>query len=227
MFSAPARGRGWGEGTGVLASPERGGAARKRGGGVSGGTQNTNWDAPRRIRTGPRCPLWGWCSAQRIKIVMIAGGNHTSVSCREAAKGVPLVTLSCYHSTNHTPSVSPYGLPAPPSGSRGIVRIRPGFHKAVSAYRETPLRLAKSRLTAVARLHGACGRTSQALWACQLSFALSSCTPFYEWLHLLNLSGALFSQCKQPRLRQRWQSPRPGWRQPPPERSESWYRPLQ
>ena len=37
---------------------------------------------------GPRCPLWGWCSAQRIKIVMIAGGNHTSVSCREAAKGV-------------------------------------------------------------------------------------------------------------------------------------------
>ena len=184
MFSAPARGRRWGEGTGVLASPERGGAARKRGGGVSGGTQNTNWDAPRRIRTGPRCPLWGWCSAQRIKIVMIAGGNHTSVSCREAAKGVPLVTLSCYHSTNHTPSVSPYGLTAPPSGSRGIVRIRPGFHKAVSACRETPQ-----------------------------SGPLGLPAP---------LSGALFSQCKQPRLRQRWQSPRPGWRQPPPERSESW-----
>ena len=49
---------------------------------------------------------------------MIAGGNHTSVSCREAAKGVPLVFLSCYHSTNHTPSVRPFGLPAPPPGSQ-------------------------------------------------------------------------------------------------------------
>ena len=66
----------------------------------------------------PRCPLWGWCSAQRIKIAMIAGGNHTSVSCRAAAKGVSLVTLNCYHSTSHTPSVSPFGLPAPPLGSQ-------------------------------------------------------------------------------------------------------------
>ena len=66
----------------------------------------------------PRCPLWGWCSAQRIKIAMIAGGNHTSVSCREAAKGVSLVTLSCYHSTNDTPSVSLCST-APPLGSRG------------------------------------------------------------------------------------------------------------
>ena len=40
-------------------------------------------------------------------------------SAATAAKGVPLVILSCYHSTNHTPSVSPYGLPAPPSGSQG------------------------------------------------------------------------------------------------------------
>ena len=65
----------------------------------------------------PCCPLWGWCSApllpplgwcsaQRIKIVMIAGGNHTSVSCREAAKGVPLVILSCCHSSNNTPSAT-------------------------------------------------------------------------------------------------------------------------
>ena len=69
---------------------------------------------------------------------MIAGGNHTSVSCREAAKGVPPVALSCFHSTNHTPSVRPFGLPAPPSGSRGIVRIRLRFHKTVGAYRETP-----------------------------------------------------------------------------------------
>ena len=59
---------------------------------------------------------------------------------------------------------SPIGEPS------GLLRIRPGFHKGMSAYRETPLRLAKSRLTAVARLHGACGRTSQALWACQLPF---------------------------------------------------------
>ena len=108
------------------------------------------WNAPRRIRTIPRCPLWG--------------------KCRKAAKGVSLVFLSCFHSTNHTPSVRPFGLPAPPSGSRGIVRIRLMFHKTVSACRETPLRLAKSRLTAVARLHGACGRTSQAPWACQLPF---------------------------------------------------------
>ena len=35
----------------------------------------------------PCCPLWGWCAAQRIKIVMIAGGNHTSVSCRDSGKG--------------------------------------------------------------------------------------------------------------------------------------------
>ena len=94
-----------------------------------------------------------------------AGGSAAT-----AAKGVALVALSRYHPTNRTPSVRPFGLPAPPSGSRGIVRIRPGFHKGMSAYRETPLRLAKSRLTAVARLHGACGRTSQALWACQLPF---------------------------------------------------------
>ena len=34
----------------------------------------------------PCCPLWG--------------------KCREAAKGVPLVALSCFHSTNHTPSAT-------------------------------------------------------------------------------------------------------------------------
>ena len=65
---------------------------------------------------------------------MIAGGNHTSVSCREAAKGVPLVALSCYHSTDDTPSVS-LSSTAPPPGSRGIVRIRPRFLKTAGAYR--------------------------------------------------------------------------------------------
>ena len=75
----------------------------------------------------PRCPLWG--------------------KCRAAAKGVPPVTLSRYHSTSHTPSVSlagseePSSLPAPPPGSRGIVRIRPRFHKTAGACRTPqPLR---------------------------------------------------------------------------------------
>ena len=44
----------------------------------------------------------------------------------------------------------------PPGEAKGVVQIRPGFYKTVGACRETPLRLAKSRLTAVARLHGAC-----------------------------------------------------------------------
>ena len=77
---------------------------------------------------------------------MIAGGNHTSVSCREAAKGVSLVTLSCYHSTSHTPSVRPFGLPAPPSGSRGIVRIRLRFHKTVSTHRNPSAAAAAAQL---------------------------------------------------------------------------------
>ena len=118
-------------------SPERGGGAqRRRGFRRYAEYQSEN---PRRIRTDPRCPLWGWCSAQRIKIVMIAGGNHTSVSCRAAAKGVALVVLSRHHSSNNTPSVSlagsevPSSLPAPPSGSQEIVRIRLRFHKTVSA----------------------------------------------------------------------------------------------
>ena len=68
---------------------------------------------------------------------------------------------------------SPIGEP------RGILRIRLRFHKAADAYRETPLRLAKSRLTAVARLHGACGRTSQALWACPFPFQGRQ-----EWLRI-------------------------------------------
>ena len=145
----------------------------------------------------PRCPLWGKCreAAKGVTPVTLScchSTNHTpSVSlcstapplgsqgprcplwgkCREAAKGVSLVTLSCCYSTNYTPSVSlagaevPSSLPAPPPGSRGIVRICPRFHKTVGACRETLLRLAKSRLTAVARLHSACASLSQPLWA--------------------------------------------------------------
>ena len=63
----------------------------------------------------------------------------------QAAKGVALVFLSCFHSTSHTPSVSlagsevPSSLPAPPTGEpSGLLRIRPGFYKAMGAYRETP-----------------------------------------------------------------------------------------
>ena len=73
-----------------------------------------------------------------------------------AAKGVPLVTLSCNHSSNHTPSVRPFGLPAPPSGSRGIVRIRPRFLKTA----------------------GACRNPTAAAAAAPLSGALGGCIPF-------------------------------------------------
>ena len=63
-------------------------------------------------------------------------------SAATAAKGVSLVFLSSCHSTNRTPSVSPYGLPAPPPGSQGgLLRIRLGFYKSVSTYRTPqPLR---------------------------------------------------------------------------------------
>ena len=98
-------------------SPERGGGAqRRRGFRRYAEYQSEN---PRRIRTDPRCPLWG--------------------KCREAAKGVALVVLSRHHSSNNTPSVSlagsevPSSLPAPPLGSQEIVRIRLRFHKTVSA----------------------------------------------------------------------------------------------
>ena len=43
----------------------------------------------------------------------------TGGSAALAAKGVALVTLGWCHSSDGTPSVSPYGLPAPPPGSRG------------------------------------------------------------------------------------------------------------
>ena len=36
----------------------------------------------------------------------------------------------------------------PPGEAKGVVRIRPRFHKTITAYRKTPLRLAKSRLAA-------------------------------------------------------------------------------
>ena len=89
----------------ITCQPPLKGEAAHRAGGVSGGTRNPIWNAPRRIRTDPRCPLWG--------------------KCRAAAKGVPLVFLSCYHSTNDTPSVSltldssPTGEPSLTAPGRG------------------------------------------------------------------------------------------------------------
>ena len=97
----------------------------------------------------------------------------------------------------------------------GLARICPRFHKAIGAYRETPLRLAKSRLTAVARLHGACGRTSQAPWACQLSFALSGCTPSRTATPAKPFRGAflaapLWGWCSAPLLPPLGEVPRSG-----------------
>ena len=67
---------------------------------------------------GPRCPHWGWCSAQRIKIVMIASGNHTSVSCRVSGKGgvvgnFELVAFNESHPLSQAvrPASSPTGEP--------------------------------------------------------------------------------------------------------------------
>ena len=68
---------------------------------------------------------------------MIAGGNHTSASCREAAKGVQSGTLSSSHSTNDTPSVSltldssPTGEPSLTAPERGGRRIAPEGSGAV------------------------------------------------------------------------------------------------
>ena len=76
----------------------------------------------------PCCPLWGWCAAQRIKIVMIAGGNHTSVSCRVSGKGGIVGNFGLVPFTGRHPlslallDSSPTGEPRPllpPPGSRG------------------------------------------------------------------------------------------------------------
>ena len=131
----------------------------------------------------PCCPLWGWCSAQRIKIVMIAGGNHTSVSCRDSGKGgvvsnFEMLPFNEQHPLSQPvrPASSPIGEPSFPccprwgkcrAAAKGVPLV---FLSCYHSTNHTPLRLAKNRLTAVARLHGACGRTSQALWACQLPF---------------------------------------------------------
>ena len=78
---------------------------------------------------GPCCPLWGWCAAQRIKIVMIAGGNHTSVSCRDSGKGgivgnFGLVPFNEQHPLSQPlrAASSPTGEPRPLLPPLGVVR---------------------------------------------------------------------------------------------------------
>ena len=88
----------------------------------------------------PCCPLWGWCAAQRIKIVMIAGGNHTSVSCRDSGKGgivgiFELVPFNEPHPLSQPlrAASSPTGEPRPllpPPGSRGPCCPRWGAERA-------------------------------------------------------------------------------------------------
>ena len=95
-----------------------------------------------RTRRGPlpvpratiRCGFWIFCGMQPI-VAAVFGGDECWMrryprcprwgKCREAAKGVQLVTFGCYQSTNNTPSVSPYGLPAPPPGSQGMRQTSP------------------------------------------------------------------------------------------------------
>ena len=69
-----------------------------RAGGVSCGTQNTIMETQGEFVQSLAAPLGG--------------------SAAKRQRGWALVTLSCYHSTSHTPSVSPFGLPAPPPGSQ-------------------------------------------------------------------------------------------------------------
>ena len=80
-------------------------------------------------------------------------------------EGVWFVEWKQLKATNGTPFAASRHFPQ--RGQRGPLRIRLGAFRLVSCVPpETP-----PALCAV------------------LSFALSSCTPFCEWLHLLNLSG--------------------------------------
>ena len=87
----------------------------------------------------PRCPLWGWCSAQRIKIAMIAGGNHTSVSCRDSGKGGVVGNFELLPFDEPHPLSQPIRAASSPIGEPSwTLRIRLGFYKTITAYRETP-----------------------------------------------------------------------------------------
>ena len=117
----------------------------RRAGGVSRGTQNTIWNAPRRIRTDPLLPPLG---------VVLRAANQDSNDCRwqsylcfvpRSGKGgavgdfelLPFIephplSQPCRFRSAVKSASSPIGKP------RGMVRIRLGFYKSVGAYRETP-----------------------------------------------------------------------------------------
>ena len=81
----------------------------------------------------PCCPLWGKCGA--------------------AAKGVQVVILSCCHSSNNTPSVRPFGLPAPPTGEPSLTSPergggasrRRGFRRYTEYHLENPRRIRRGQ----------------------------------------------------------------------------------
>ena len=91
-----------------VSQPPLKGEAARRAGGVSRGTQNTIWNAPRRIRTGlpPSAPERGAAAAAA------EGCGEWLRFCQDLGEFVQFGT--------------------------NMLRIRLGYHEAIGAYRETP-----------------------------------------------------------------------------------------
>ena len=106
----------------------------------------------------------GWCSAPLLPPLgeVPRSGKGGAVGIFELLPFIERHPLSqpCRFRSAVKSASSPNG-----GAKVGLARICPRFHKAIGACRETPLRLAKSRLTAVARLHSACASLSQPLRA--------------------------------------------------------------
>ena len=67
---------------------------------------------------------------------MIAGGNHTSVSCRDSGKGGVVGSFELSPFDEPHPLSQPLRAASSPIGEpRGPLRIRPRFHKIASPYR--------------------------------------------------------------------------------------------
>ena len=81
----------------------------------------------------PCCPLWGWCSAQRIKIVMIAGGNHTSVSCRDSGKGGVVSNFGMLPFNEQHPLSQPVRAASSPIGEPSLLAAPAGGSAATAA----------------------------------------------------------------------------------------------
>ena len=100
-------------------------------------------------------------------------------SCRALARLRGCCSMNGNNSKSPTTPPLPLRGTSPKGGSKRPLRIRLGaFQMVFCVPPETPP--ARCAL---------------------LSFALSSCTPFYEWLHLLNLSGEVFILCSNGRRR--------------------------